>query len=241
METGVQPSQRNTENVTQKQIGMLSVIIPVLNEEEIIESNSKKLSDFLDSLGIKYEIIICDNGSTDATREKGEKIHNVRFFSIAEKGAVGWAFRESVGISKFDNIVSLDMDLSSDLGFIPRALELLEKNSMVIGTKKEMQRRPLHRMLISSVYIAMARILLGLGFSDYSMSSKAYRKQDIGKHIGSLVRDSSYVIQLAYLLKREGRQVAQIPVSCEDNRKSRFSIKREAYGRFIDLMRLRLS
>lgn len=220
---------------------MLSVIIPVLNEEEIIETNTLRLSSFLESLGIKYEIIICDNGSVDSTGEKGAKLQNARFFSIPERGAVGWAFRESVKISKFDNIISLDMDLSSDLGFIPRALELLGKNSMVVGSKKEMQRRPLHRIIISSVYIAMASVLLGLNFNDYSMSSKAYRKKDIEKYADRLVRDSSYVIQIAYLLKKEGKGVTEIPVSCEDERKSRFSIKREVYGRFMDLMRLRLS
>lgn len=220
---------------------MLSVIIPVLNEEEIIEANLARLSAFLDSLGIEYEIIICDNGSTDKTAERGKNIPNVRFFSIKERGAVGWAFRESVKISKFDNIVSLDMDLSSDLGFIPRALELLGVNSMVIGSKKDVQRRPLHRIFVSSVYTAMARVLLGLKFSDYSMSSKAYRKRDIERHSDVFVRDSSYVIQIAYILKKEGKDMAEIPVPCEDSRKSRFSIKREIYGRFMDLIRLRLS
>ncbi len=224
---------------------MLSVVIPVLNEEHVIETNTRKLSKFLGGLNVNYEIIICDNGSIDSTKELAERLsqeaENIKIISVPQKGAVGKAFSECVKTASYDNIISLDMDLSSDLDFIPRALKLLESESMVIGSKKERQRRPLHRIAISSAYIALVRILLGLDFSDYSMSSKAYRKSDIAPYLENLGNGSSYVIRLANSLRENGNRVKEIPVACDDRRKSRFSLKNEIYHRFVDLIRLRIS
>lgn len=221
-----------------------SVVIPVYNEEELMEANAEKLSCFLDSLNEEYEIIICDNGSSDSTPLKGEslaRLPRVRFLSIPHRRAVGYAFREGVKAASHERIISLDMDLSSSLDFVPRALESLDGCSMVIGSKKERQRRSMARVLISSSYIALVRLLLGLSFSDFSMSSKAYRKSEIKGYLDRISPDSSYVIELAHRLSRDGKALREIAVECDDRRKSRFVLWREVYARFLNLLRLRLS
>ncbi|MCX6818907.1 MAG: glycosyltransferase, partial [Candidatus Aenigmarchaeota archaeon] len=87
-----------------------SVVIPVYNEEKIIESNTKKLIKFLNRLKTRYEIIIADNGSDDKTAEIAKmlekKYPRVKLISVAKKGAVGWAFRNAVLSARYENIIS---------------------------------------------------------------------------------------------------------------------------------------
>ena len=222
---------------------MLSVIIPVYNEEKIIEENTKRLIQYLNSLKKPNEILIFSNGSSDSTDALGKKIEDefpdrVRFFSIPDRG-VGLAFKKALAEATYENIVSIDMDLSTDLGFIEEALKLLGEYDIVIGSKQVgEQQRAFFRVLISSGFILLVRLLLGLKYSDYSIGSKAYKKSVIEKWVENIDYGTSYVIELVYYAKREGRKITEIPVFCDDKRKSRFNLGHEIIYRFRNLLRL---
>lgn len=225
---------------------MVSIIIPVYNEEEIILANTRQLIEFLDHLDIDYEIIICSNGSTDSTNEKGAALEaefpgKVRFYSIPERG-VGLAFEKAVEESRFNHLISIDMDLTTDLSFIPETLKLLNENDIVIGSKKVGdQNRSLPRLFISSAFILLVKKLLDLEYSDYSIGSKAYKKDVISRWSHKIDHGSSYVIELIYHAVKEGYTVNEIPVFCDDTRKSKFNLSKEIVYRFKNLLKLWLS
>src|SRR5439155_18561764 len=106
----------------------LTVGIPVFNEEAIVVDNTERLIGFLEGLGREYEVIIGSNGSTDSTTALGvdlsRRFKPVTFFHIPER-SVGLAFREFVRRARHPLLMSLDMDLSVDLSFVPTALDLL--------------------------------------------------------------------------------------------------------------------
>lgn len=220
-----------------------SIIIPVYNEEEIITENTEKLVKFLDGLGMEYEIIIYNNGSTDSTAEKGTGLEKkfpkkVRFFHIDKRG-VGIAFKNAVLQASFDNIISVDMDLSIDLNFISRCLDLLETNSIIVGSKKlGTQKRSFFRLLASEIFIFLTRFLLGLNFHDYSIAAKGYRKSDIIENLSNIDSGSSYVVDIIYLSKLKNLKMIEIPVFCEDTRKSKFNIYNESIYRLKNLLKL---
>ena len=221
----------------------VSIIIPVYNEEEIIEENTGKLVKFLDGVRTDYEVIIYSNGSTDSTVRKGQELERkfpkkVRFFHTEERG-VGIAFKNAVLKASFDNIISVDMDLSIDMNFIPRCLELLETNSIVIGSKKiGTQKRSFFRLLASDIFIFLVRLLLGLNFHDYSIAAKVYRKNDIIDRISEIDYGSSYVIEIMYFSRLNKLKMTEIPVFCEDTRASKFNIYHESIYRLKNLLRL---
>ncbi|MFB6075584.1 MAG: glycosyltransferase family 2 protein [Candidatus Aenigmatarchaeota archaeon] len=220
-----------------------TVIIPVYNEEDCIEENTIKLVDFLDMLDVSYEIIIGNNGSKDSTPRKGRELskrfpRRVTFFTVREKGAVGTVFKEAVSISKYDNIISIDMDLTTDLNFIPECAKLLEENDMIIGSKKMgSQERPFIRKIASRVFTNLTKCLLGVDFEDFSLGCKGYRKDSVIKYFDSIDKGSSYVIYLAYYLVNEDRSVKEIPVSCSDKRDSKFNIVDESVYRLRKLLK----
>jgi hypothetical protein len=89
---------------------------------------------------------------------------------------VGHAFREFVRRARHPFLVSLDMDLTVDLAFVPTALDLLETHDIVVGSKKlGNQNRTLFRRLGSDAFLRAVRLLLGITYEDYSIAAKAFR------------------------------------------------------------------
>ncbi|MBS3056067.1 MAG: glycosyltransferase family 2 protein [Candidatus Aenigmarchaeota archaeon] len=214
---------------------MLSVLIPVYNEADILEKNINRLDKFLKSLGIRYEILVCNNGSIDNTNKIGNSISSIRFFSMSEKG-VGRAFKLMFEKARYDKLVSVDIDLSTDIRFIKKACNLLDEYDIVIGSKiAGEQNRTLDRILISKTYIRLVQLLLGFSFSDYSIGAKAFRKSKI-KLPSKISSGSMYVLEI--LMKNKTCSMKEIPVFCNDRRKSKFSLSREIFHRFTGLLKL---
>lgn len=221
----------------------ITIVIPVYNEEDILVENSKKLIHFLDTLFFKYEVIIIDNGSTDETTRKGKELERefsdkIRFLSTRQKG-VGLAFKKAVEVSKYDKILSLDIDLSAELDFVPMCHELLDNYDIVIGSKKAgTQTRPLLRRVASSTFIFLTRVLLGLDITDYSISTKGYTKNKIMGMISDIDSGTFYVIKILYFASIRGYKIIQVPVKCVDTRKSKFNLIHESLYRLKYLLSL---
>ena len=132
------------------------------------------------------------------------------------------------------------MDLSIELGFVERALGLLDEGyEIVVGSKKMgHQERTTFRIMGSGLFILCARLLLGLAFEDYSIGAKGYRRSVLLSHLDRIDHGTSYVIDIIALVHRDGGRIIEIPVSCEDFRASKFNITREGVYRFSNLFKL---
>ncbi len=218
----------------------ISIVIPVCDEEELMERNTQRLIGYMLRLRSPFEIIIASNGSTDSTERIGREMQrnnkHVKFISL-DKRAVGSAFREAIKIARYEKIISQDMDLSTELSFIKFSSRLLEKYDIVVGSKKTgRQKRPFLRRLASDIYIFITKRFLGLQFTDYSLSSKAFRLEKIRKFLNRIDAGSFYVVQILYWAKKSRFLMKEIPVTCEDKRKSKFNIIHESYYRFMRLL-----
>jgi glycosyltransferase involved in cell wall biosynthesis len=224
--TGLRPNQ-----------SPLSIFIPAYNEERIIAGNIDRLRTYLNSQGIgNYEIILASNGSTDRTveiaTERAIGRDDLQVIALRKRG-VGRAFKAGMGRARYERIICLDLDLTVDLSFIGSAAALLETADIVIGSKQTgVQQRSWIRRQASSVFIASARYLLGLEFTDYSIGAKAYRRRTAQSYLRRLAEGSAYVVQLIAWAKRDGARIVEIPVWCEDLRKSKFNLPREGIYRF---------
>ncbi len=223
---------------------VLSILVPLYNEQETLIPSLRKLLLFLQAEGLDAEIILGSNGSTDATVEICRTIATVlpwpiRFFHINNRGAVGLVFKMAAELVSSPLVISMDIDLSVDLEFITRAVELLEKCDLVVGSKKcgTQSRSPL-RLLGSNLFILCARVLLRLPYDDYSIGAKAYRVSSIRPLLRGISNDTNYVLDLLCGARRAGLKIEVYPIACEDWRTSRFKLLREALVRFAYLFRL---
>lgn len=223
----------------------LSILIPLYNEEQTLIPSLRRLLFFLRDSGLDADIILGSNGSTDATAQIGQMLEKafpgrIRFFHLEKRGMVGQVFKHSVRTASSPFLVSLDVDLSVGLDFIPKALELLRSHHIVVGSKQSgAQSRSVVRLLGSNLYIFFAQILLGLPFDDYSIGAKAYRLEAAKLLTPGISDDTNYVLDLLCRAgRRGGFKIAILPIACSDWRKSRFRLLREALIRFAYLFRL---
>ncbi|MFZ5585718.1 MAG: glycosyltransferase family 2 protein [Thermodesulfobacteriota bacterium] len=219
-----------------------TVFIPVLDEEAILEANLASLLDFLRGLGRGFELIVGSNGSRDRTAALGQELARrhpeLRFFHLPQKGP-GRAFAHALDLVTSDRLLTLDMDLSTDLDFVPRALDLLEDHAVVVGSKRQgRQERSLTRVLGSGAYIFCARLLLGMPYEDYSIGGKGFRVELLRLYAAAIDWNTAYVGNLIYCAHRAGLPVIEIPVTCHDTRVSRFRLGHEGFYRFAWLGRL---
>lgn len=227
--------------VRSSSVPLFSVAIPVFNEAAILRQNVLELSQYLDSLG-SYEILIGSNGSTDATVEICQQLARenprVRYFAIGER-KVGVVFQRFLQEARSNALVSVDMDLSIDLDFIPRSLRLLEQHDLVIGSKKlGVENRSLLRRFGSDLYIWTVRALYRMDSHDYSLAAKAYRVSFFRPFAAQLSDHTNYVVDCMYLSKWRGGRSTEIPVGCADHRPSRFNLRREAWEKYSYLFKL---
>ena len=119
----------------------LSIVIPVYNEEPNVAPLHEELSRVLASMGVAYEILIVDDGSTDGTfaalrpiRAADAHVRVVRFTrNFGQTAACAAGFANARG----HLIVTCDGDLQNDPTDIPRLVDVARTHDVVCGWRKE--------------------------------------------------------------------------------------------------------
>ena len=212
---------------------MLSVIVPVYNEEESILPLYEELQA---SLGKNDEVLFVDDGSRDSTAERVKKliagdsrVRLVRFQrNFGKAAALAAGFERARG----DVIITMDGDLQDDPLEIPRFLEAITEHDMVSGWKIHRQ-DPLGKRLPSKFFNWLTALVTGLQIHDFNCGFKAYRKEVV-RHLNLYGELHRYIPALAHW---EGFSVGEIPVNHHPRRfgRSKYGIERLTKG-FFDLL-----
>jgi len=166
---------------------MISVVIPLHNEETNVPLLAKKLTAALDALGRDYEIVFINDGSTDGT---GERVHavcatNSRLKAVhlrrnyGQTTALVAGFHHSIG----EVIVTMDGDLQNDPDDIALLLAKLEEGfDVVSGWRADRQDDAIKRNLPSVIANRLISTLTGVKLHDFGCSLKVYRRSII-RHV----------------------------------------------------------
>jgi len=163
---------------------LISIVIPLLNEEENIPLLYKELHEVLVNLEHKHEIIFIDDGSTDTS------LSLLRGLQEKDNGVVIVAFRKNFGqtaamaagfdYAKGDVIITMDADLQNDPHDIPKLLEQIEAgNDVVTGWRFERKDKFLSRRLPSKIANKIISKVTGVNLHDYGCTLKAFRREVI--------------------------------------------------------------
>jgi glycosyltransferase involved in cell wall biosynthesis len=226
----------------------IDVVIPVHNEQGVLEDSVRRLHRFLvDELPFTWRIVIADNASTDATAEiAGRLAHElpgVRLLRLEEKGR-GRALRAAWSQSAAQVVCYMDVDLSTDLrALLPLVAPLLSGHSdLAIGTRLAHGARVVRgpkRELISRGYNAILHTALRTRFSDAQCGFKAVRRSALAALVDD-VRDDGWFFdtELLVLAQRRGLRIHEVPVDWVDDPDSRVDIVRTAWDDLRGVARL---
>ncbi len=232
-------------------VPMISVVIPVYNEEGIIVSSVISLREHLKELEMSFEIVLAENGSADRTvemcRQLSAKYADVSYFSIGSPN-YGKALKEGILRARGTIVVCDEIDLG-DMDFYRRALDRLLNGdaAMVVGSKLlagAEDTRPLVRHLATIGYNMMLRLLLHFHGTD-THGMKAFRRDLLVGVAGRCVVDKDvFASELVIRAERERHPVVEIPVRIVEQRTPSINLFRRVpnvlhnISRLIYVMRL---
>ena len=166
----------------------ISIVIPLLNEEESLAELYQWLTKVLTLNRFSYEIIFVDDGSTDGSwrvimqlAEKDAQVRGIRFLrNYGKSQALHAGFKAAEG----EVVITMDADLQDSPDEIPALYEMITKDNydLVSGWKKKRYDSVLAKNLPSKLFNWAARKTSGLTLHDFNCGLKAYKK-DVIKNV----------------------------------------------------------
>ncbi len=216
---------------------MISVVVPVCDEEQSVARLYDEIADALGTLGRPWEAVFVDDGSTDGTFAALTHLHdrhdNVRVVRLRRNFGKAAALQAGFEEAQGDVVVTIDGDLQDDPAEIPKLLAKLEEGFDLVSGWKTKRRDPLTRRLPSRLFNWASGAVSGLRLHDLNCGLKAYRAEVVeGLRIyGELHR---FIPVLAHY---RGFRVAERPVNHRprEHGRSRYGLERYLRG-FLDLL-----
>lgn len=221
----------------------ISILIPIYNEEKILEESVRDLVAGVNRFGIPYELLLCENGSRDRTVEIGERLcrelPNVRLLRCPVPN-YGAALAMGIRQARGENIVCFEIDFY-DVAFVEIAHVLLKKYDAVIGSKRARgarDRRPFIRRLITWGFNLFLRIVFRFTGTD-THGIKAFRAAPVRPLVDACKTDRDvFTTELVIRMERADLRMCEIPLEIVEKRPAPVNILRRVPHALKGLWRL---
>ena len=190
----------------------VTIVIPAHNEEQGIEDGIGAVERALGSSGWEYEIIVVDDGSTDATGERAGK-RGVNVLRLDNNGGYGSALKAGIVRAKFDWVVIIDADGTYPGAEIPRMLERVPASDMVVGARigRNVQ-DPRIRRPAKWILRKLAGYLAGQEIPDLNSGLRVIRKSLVDEFAHILPSGFSFTTTITLALISRGYSVSYVPI-----------------------------
>ena len=193
----------------------LSVIVPGLNEEQNIRAAMEDLLKVLRSALPDWEIILINDGSTDRTgaimEEFARKEAGIRVIHHALPMGIGYSMLEGIRTASKTVVTWVPADGENDPNELLKYLPLIEHVDIVIPFVINKRVRPLHRRILSAMYLSVINVTFRTRFN-YTNGNIIYRKA-----VFDTVhpRSNGFLVHAECLVRaiRAGFTFAEVPVS----------------------------
>jgi glycosyltransferase involved in cell wall biosynthesis len=216
---------------------VISIVIPVHDEERSVALLYEELQAALEPLGEEWEAVFVDDGSTDGSFAALTRLHNARDNVVVVRlrrnfgkaAALATGFAQARG----ETVVTIDADLQDDPSEIPHLLLKLDEGFDLVSGWKVKRRDPLGRRALSRLFNWVTGRVSGLRLHDMNCGLKAYRAEVVRglRLYGELHR---FIPVLAHY---RGFRVAELPVNHRprEHGRSRYGLERYFRG-FLDFL-----
>jgi len=218
----------------------ISVVIPLLNEQDSLEELYDWIARVMQSNHFSYEILFIDDGSTDLSWKKIEELSSrdagvkgIRFLkNFGKSQALNAGFKSAVG----DVVITMDADLQDNPEEIPELYHMVlkEGKDLVSGWKKKRYDSVVSKNLPSKLFNWAARRTSGLKLHDFNCGLKAYRNEVI-KNIDVYGEMHRYIPVLAKNAGYNNIEEKIVQHQARKYGKTKFGMERFING-FLDLI-----
>ena len=161
----------------------ISIIVPSYNEAESLPHLAEWIDRVMNEHGFNYEVIIVDDGSTDATWQVAEELHrqNACYRGIKFRRNYGKSAALNTGFNaaKGDVVITMDADLQDSPDEVPELYRMIKEDGfdLVSGWKKKRYDSKLAKNIPSKFFNWTTRRMSGIYLHDFNCGLKAYRHE----------------------------------------------------------------
>ena len=231
-------------------INLLSVIIPLYNEEKRVSDGVKTVYSCLKDKPYASEIILVDDGSSDRTKDiiRGiaEQYPGVQIAKNEKNMGKGAAVKNGALFAKGDVILFTDIDLSVPISHIDAFIERIGQGyDVAIGSRrikgsKIVVHQPFLREFMGRAYTFISNVVLGTHFSDHTCGMKAFKKEAARDLFTRQILERwAFDSEILYLSKKLGYKVAEVPVSWQDRAGTKVRKLKDAIVSFMEILKVR--
>ncbi len=206
----------------------ISVLIPILNEEESLPQLQERLYSTLEGMGKPYEIIYINDGSTDRTEFILEGFHErfptVKVIEFNRNYGQHMALFAGFQACRGSIIITIDGDLQNPPEEIPKLVTKMEEGYEVVATYRKNRQDSVFRKVASSIVNKITSRLVGVKLKDYGCMLRAYHRSIIN-NINMCTESSSFIPALANTFTKK---IIEIEVAHEERKqgKTKYSLFR---------------
>lgn len=225
----------------------ISLILPVFNEERIIEECINRLLLYFKGKASDFELIFVDDGSSDRTtsiiKEYILNESRIKLINLSTRVGKGGSIISAALQSKLKEYVAyLDSDLAADPSELERLFGYIKDFDVVLGSRilrgnLPPIKRPLYRSFFSHIYSRMFRILFRIPIYDPQCGFKLFRKEVALKLFSDITTlgfafDTDLIVR-AYA---QGFRVKEVPITWTHGKHSKVSVFNEIQSMGLDLL-----
>ena len=216
---------------------MISVVVPLLNEEGSLEELYRQIAIALEPRDEPFEVVFVDDGSTDGSMSVVSRLHdhlpNVVVIHLRRNFGKAAALKAGFLEARGEVVVTIDADLQDDPAEIPQLLAKLDEGFDLVSGWKTRRNDPFLRRMFSRVFNWTTGAISGVHLHDVNCGLKAYRAevlQDMRLY-GELHRF------IPVLASYQGYRIAEVSVNHRPRQYGRSRYGPERYLRgFFDLL-----
>jgi dolichyl-phosphate beta-glucosyltransferase len=230
----------------------LSIVVPAYNESRRLPETLAIVKPYLASTGRLWELILVNDGSSDATMEliRSEEAadpEHVRGIDLQPNGGKGPAVAAGVAASRGSLVLISDADFSTPIDEWTKLEAAIEAGSDVaIGSrgKRDSQieiSQPFHRVLMGKIFNLIVQAVVLPGFWDTQCGFKLW-KGPLAREVFAAMKlrgNVAFDVEVLYRARRGGHRIAEVPVRWFDSVPSRISPLHHSAEALVDIVRIR--
>lgn len=230
---------------------MISIIIPVFNEESRIRKSLDEIGVFLKSYSEQTELVIVDDGSWDSTPKILEEYQSklkLNIVTLKNNQGKGAAIRAGIGKATGEKILFTDIDLSVPIDFLGSFNEALTGDvDIVIGSREH----PESKIEIKQFWLreaagysftVLTNAILQVGASDFTCGFKLFRREAARKIFAKqIINRWTFDAETLFLAKKYQFEIKEMPVVWKHGEGSKVRFPQDLIESFFALLQIRIN